>query len=68
MPNLSRTIVIDFVFQVRQRISDFSVLISIIAMVLLDYFIGLPTPKLTVPGEFKVCSKISNKGLMSSIV
>ena len=38
---------------VRQRISDFSVLISIVAMVLLDYFIGLPTPKLRVPGEFK---------------
>lgn len=37
----------------RARISDFSVLIAIISMVLLDYFLGLPTPKLIVPSEFK---------------
>ncbi|CAG2239630.1 NCBE [Mytilus edulis] len=38
---------------IRQRVSDFSVLIAIVSMVLLDYFLGLPTPKLTVPSEFK---------------
>ncbi|XP_033761827.1 sodium bicarbonate cotransporter 3-like isoform X1 [Pecten maximus] len=38
---------------VRQRISDFAVLIAIVVMVLIDYFIGIETPKLTVPDEFK---------------
>ena len=35
-------------------ISDFGVLIAIILMVGFDYGLGLPTPKLTVPNEFKV--------------
>ncbi|XP_067649397.1 electroneutral sodium bicarbonate exchanger 1-like [Haliotis asinina] len=38
---------------VRQIISDFGVLIAIVLMVLVDYLLGLPTPKLTVPEEFK---------------
>ncbi|XP_052079276.1 electroneutral sodium bicarbonate exchanger 1-like isoform X5 [Mytilus californianus] len=37
---------------VRQYLSDFAVLISILCMVLLDYFIGVPTPKLEVPAKF----------------
>ena len=40
--------------QVRTNVSDFAVLISIIIMVLIDALCGLPTPKLTVPTEFKV--------------
>ncbi|XP_060084427.1 electrogenic sodium bicarbonate cotransporter 1-like [Ylistrum balloti] len=38
---------------VRQTVSDFSVLLAIVIMVGLDYGLGLPTPKLTVPSEFK---------------
>lgn len=37
---------------VRQYLSDFAVLISIICMVVLDFCIGVPTPKLKVPGKF----------------
>ncbi|XP_041365626.1 sodium bicarbonate cotransporter 3-like isoform X2 [Gigantopelta aegis] len=38
---------------VRQMISDFGVLIAIILMVGFDYGLGLHTPKLKVPAEFK---------------
>ncbi|KAH9523267.1 hypothetical protein Btru_066239 [Bulinus truncatus] len=38
---------------VRQTLSDFAVLIAIISMVVLDVLIGIPTPKLEVPTEFK---------------
>ncbi|XP_069107602.1 electrogenic sodium bicarbonate cotransporter 1-like [Argopecten irradians] len=38
---------------VRQTVSDFSVLLAIVIMVGLDLSLGLPTPKLTVPSEFK---------------
>ncbi|XP_060562154.1 electrogenic sodium bicarbonate cotransporter 4-like [Ruditapes philippinarum] len=38
---------------VRQNVSDFAVLISIIVMVSVDATLGLPTPKLLVPEEFK---------------
>ncbi|XP_021358103.1 electroneutral sodium bicarbonate exchanger 1-like [Mizuhopecten yessoensis] len=37
---------------VRQLLSDFAVLISIIVMVGIDMLIGVPTPKLNVPTEF----------------
>ena len=40
--------------QVRALISDFAVMIAIVTMVGVDAAIGLPTPKLTVPKEFKV--------------
>ena len=42
--------------QVRSLISDFSVFTSILAMVAVDYVVGLDTPKLLVPEEFRVCS------------
>ena len=45
-----------FLIQVRQRIADFGVLLAIVAMVLVDYFVGLDTPKLTVPEKFQVKS------------
>ncbi|KAH3748022.1 hypothetical protein DPMN_182459, partial [Dreissena polymorpha] len=38
---------------VRTNVSDFSVIISIIVMVGIDAALGIPTPKLTVPTEFK---------------
>lgn len=40
-------------FQVRQFISDFAVIIAILSMSLLDFGVGLRTPKLEVPHEFK---------------
>ena len=40
-------------FQVRQIISDFAVIIAIFSMSTLDYFVGIRTPKLEVPHEFK---------------
>ncbi|GBP31351.1 Electroneutral sodium bicarbonate exchanger 1 [Eumeta japonica] len=39
--------------QVRQIISDFSVIIAILSMTLLDFKVGVKTPKLEVPAEFK---------------
>ncbi|KAK3611748.1 hypothetical protein CHS0354_014094 [Potamilus streckersoni] len=38
---------------IRQNVSDFAVLISIVVMVVLDAITGIPTPKLSVPTEFK---------------
>ncbi|KAL3855466.1 hypothetical protein ACJMK2_014677, partial [Sinanodonta woodiana] len=38
---------------VRQYVSDFAVLIAIVAMVGLDIAVGIHTPKLIVPSEFK---------------
>lgn len=34
-------------------VSDFSVIIAILSMSLLDYCVNIPTPKLDVPSEFK---------------
>ncbi|KAJ8939674.1 hypothetical protein NQ318_016618 [Aromia moschata] len=42
-----------FPSKVRQFISDFAVIIAIMAMTLLDFKVGIPTPKLEVPHEFK---------------
>lgn len=39
--------------QIRQVISDFSVIIAILSMSFLDYKVGVKTPKLEVPSEFK---------------
>lgn len=41
-------------FQVRAIISDFAVFITILTMVLVDYALGIPSPKLQVPNKFKV--------------
>jgi len=38
---------------VRNFLSDFAVIIGILCMTSLDYFSGVPTPKLNVPSEFK---------------
>lgn len=41
-------------FQVRSIISDFAVFFTILTMVLVDYGLGVPSPKLKVPSVFKV--------------
>lgn len=40
--------------QVRSTVSDFAVFLTIMIMVLLDYLVGVPTPKLNVPDHFQV--------------
>lgn len=40
--------------QVRSIISDFAVFITIFTMILVDYAVGIPSPKLQVPNKFKV--------------
>uniref|UniRef100_A0A673JVH6 Anion exchange protein n=1 Tax=Sinocyclocheilus rhinocerous TaxID=307959 RepID=A0A673JVH6_9TELE len=42
-----------FPTKVRAVISDFAVFITIMTMVLIDYALGVPSPKLQVPNEFK---------------
>ncbi|XP_016138232.1 sodium-driven chloride bicarbonate exchanger-like isoform X4 [Sinocyclocheilus grahami] len=42
-----------FPTKVRAIISDFAVFITILTMVLIDYALGIPSPKLQVPNEFK---------------
>uniref|UniRef100_A0A8C5R176 Anion exchange protein n=1 Tax=Leptobrachium leishanense TaxID=445787 RepID=A0A8C5R176_9ANUR len=42
-----------FPTKVRSIISDFAVFITIMSMVMLDYCIGIPSPKLQVPSDFK---------------
>ncbi|KAL0894510.1 hypothetical protein ABMA27_013092 [Loxostege sticticalis] len=42
-----------FPSKIRQVISDFSVIIAILSMSFLDYKVGVKTPKLEVPSEFK---------------
>lgn len=46
-------------FQVRAIISDFAVFFTILTMVLVDYALGIPSPKLKVPSVFKVSNKSS---------
>ncbi|XP_023285571.1 sodium-driven chloride bicarbonate exchanger-like isoform X4 [Seriola lalandi dorsalis] len=42
-----------FPTKVRSIISDFAVFITILTMVLVDYALGIPSPKLQVPSNFK---------------
>lgn len=49
--------------QVRAIISDFAVFITILTMVLVDYALGIPSPKLQVPNKFKVGEEISTNQL-----
>lgn len=43
-----------FSCQVRAMISDFAVFFTIAIMVVIDFLIGIPSPKLQVPHVFKV--------------
>lgn len=47
-------LLIPFTTQIRQRISDFGVLLAILIMVGVDIAVGINTPKLIVPEQFKV--------------
>ncbi|ETE70523.1 Sodium-driven chloride bicarbonate exchanger, partial [Ophiophagus hannah] len=42
-----------FPTKVRSVISDFAVFLTILSMVIVDYFLGIPSPKLQVPNVFK---------------
>ncbi|XP_013868583.1 sodium-driven chloride bicarbonate exchanger isoform X2 [Austrofundulus limnaeus] len=49
-----------FPTKVRSTISDFAVFITIMIMVLVDFLMGIPSPKLNVPDRFEPTSK--NRG------
>ncbi|XP_070702631.1 sodium bicarbonate cotransporter 3-like isoform X2 [Pempheris klunzingeri] len=49
-----------FPTKVRSTISDFAVFITIMIMVVVDYLMGIPSPKLNVPDRFEPTSK--NRG------
>lgn len=44
----------DVCVQIRSTVSDFAVFLTILVMVLLDYLVGVPSPKLSVPERFEV--------------
>ncbi|CAL8288249.1 unnamed protein product [Merluccius merluccius] len=46
-----------FPTKVRSTISDFAVFLTIMIMVLVDYLVGIPSPKLNVPERFEPTSK-----------
>uniref|UniRef100_UPI0037E788FD sodium bicarbonate cotransporter 3-like isoform X4 n=1 Tax=Semicossyphus pulcher TaxID=241346 RepID=UPI0037E788FD len=43
-----------FPTKVRSTISDFAIFLTIMIMVLVDYLVGVPSPKLNVPDRFEV--------------
>ena len=50
-------------FQIRGIVSDFAVTLAILLMVLLHALVGIRTPTLTVPEEFRVSTQhVSNQG------
>ncbi|XP_059424317.1 sodium bicarbonate cotransporter 3 isoform X3 [Carassius carassius] len=53
-----------FPTKVRSSISDFAVFLTIMIMVLVDYLVGIPSPKLHVPDTFEPTSK--NRGWLIS--
>jgi hypothetical protein len=44
--------------KIRNKISDFGVVFTIATAVLIDYYIGIDTPKLLVPLKFEVKEKL----------
>ncbi|KAK1806612.1 hypothetical protein P4O66_005117, partial [Electrophorus voltai] len=46
-----------FPTRVRSTISDFAVFLTIMVMVLVDYLVGIPSPKLNVPDTFEPTAK-----------
>ena len=52
--NLLKHISNPFLCQVRSMVSDFAVFLTIFTMVIVDFLIGIPSPKLQVPSVFKV--------------
>ncbi|XP_051577168.1 sodium bicarbonate cotransporter 3-like isoform X6 [Myxocyprinus asiaticus] len=53
-----------FPTKVRSSVSDFAVFLTIMIMVLVDYLVGVPSPKLHVPDTFEPTSK--NRGWLIS--
>uniref|UniRef100_A0A3Q0S7E0 Anion exchange protein n=1 Tax=Amphilophus citrinellus TaxID=61819 RepID=A0A3Q0S7E0_AMPCI len=53
-----------FPTKVRSTISDFAVFLTIMIMVLVDYLVGVPSPKLHVPDRFEPTSQ--NRGWLIS--
>ncbi|XP_026139361.1 sodium bicarbonate cotransporter 3 isoform X9 [Carassius auratus] len=53
-----------FPTKVRSSISDFAVFLTIMIMVMVDYLVGIPSPKLHVPDTFEPTSK--NRGWLIS--
>ncbi|ROL41369.1 Sodium bicarbonate cotransporter 3 [Anabarilius grahami] len=53
-----------FPTKVRSSISDFAIFLTIMIMVLVDYLVGVPSPKLHVPDTFEPTSK--NRGWLIS--
>ncbi|XP_045079126.1 sodium-driven chloride bicarbonate exchanger-like [Coregonus clupeaformis] len=53
-----------FPTKVRSTISDFAVFLTIMILVLVDYLVGIPSPKLSVPDRFEPTSK--NRGWLIS--
>ncbi|XP_061573802.1 sodium bicarbonate cotransporter 3-like isoform X2 [Cololabis saira] len=53
-----------FPTKVRSTVSDFAVFLTIMAMVLLDFLVGVPSPKLSVPDRFQPTS--STRGWLIS--
>lgn len=52
---LTPVVMISHLFQARKLISDFAIILSILIFCGIDALVGVDTPKLIVPSEFKVC-------------
>lgn len=52
----------------RSIISDFAVFFTILTMVLVDYSLGIPSPKLKVPSVFKVSCKNKHAKCLTVII
>lgn len=48
----------------RSTISDFAVFLTIVIMVVIDYLVGVPSPKLHVPEKFEVRIKTLDRMLL----
>uniref|UniRef100_A0A4W6FZ64 Anion exchange protein n=1 Tax=Lates calcarifer TaxID=8187 RepID=A0A4W6FZ64_LATCA len=56
-----------FPTKVRSIISDFAVFFTILTMVLVDYALGIPSPKLKVPSVFKVRNTDHSRTFLSQL-
>uniref|UniRef100_A0A668A3K1 Anion exchange protein n=1 Tax=Myripristis murdjan TaxID=586833 RepID=A0A668A3K1_9TELE len=56
-----------FPTKVRSTISDFAIFLTIMIMVLIDYLVGVPSPKLNVPDRFEPTSKATRGWLISPL-
>jgi hypothetical protein len=56
--NFLKNLFIKFLIKIRNKISDFGVVFTIATAVLIDYYVGIDTPKLLVPLKFEVKEKL----------